>query len=64
MTHPPGGPVTPPPPSGPRTGKAITPIDPNSPGGRAAAEALSEVLAEILVAIWRRRSTSRAEVAA
>lgn len=54
MTHPPGGPSTPPPPGGPR--KPITPIDPNSAGGRAAAEALSQVLAEIQVAVWQRRA--------
>lgn len=53
MTHPPGGPSTPPPPGGPRLPR-VTPLDPDSPAGRAAAEALSQVLAEIQVAIWRR----------
>ncbi|MBQ0900479.1 hypothetical protein [Micromonospora sp. U21] len=36
--------------------KKIDPIDPDSPGGRAAAEALSQALAEITVAVWRRRA--------
>lgn len=36
--------------------RAIEPIDPNSPGGRAAAEALSQVLAEITVAVRQRRA--------
>lgn len=54
MTHPPGGPHTPPPPGGPR--KPVQPIDPSSEGGRAAAEALSQVLAEITVAAAQRRA--------
>lgn len=54
MTHPPAGPHTPHPPAGPR--KPIQPIDPNSPGGRAAAEALEQVLAEITVSVWQRRA--------
>ncbi|MFE7868808.1 hypothetical protein [Micromonospora sp. HUAS LYJ1] len=58
MTHPPSGPHTPTPPSGPRVPK-VAPIDPDSPGGRAAAEALSEVLAEIQVAIWRREAAQQ-----
>ncbi|MEV7268440.1 hypothetical protein AB0N38_33275 [Micromonospora aurantiaca] len=62
MTHPPGGPSTPPPPGGPR--KPIKPIDPNSPGGRAAAEALSQVLAEILVAKMQRRAARQQQDAA
>ncbi len=49
---PPGGPSTPPPPPGP---KQVTPLDPNSPAGLAAAESLSQALAEIQVAIWQRR---------
>ncbi|MEV1331509.1 hypothetical protein AB0J20_18250 [Micromonospora costi] len=35
--------------------KEITPLDPDSPAGKAAAEALSQALAEIYVAIDRRR---------
>ncbi|PZF98515.1 hypothetical protein [Micromonospora deserti] len=62
MTHPPGGPSTPPPPSGPR--KPIKPIDPDSPGGRAAAEALSQVLAEIHVAVAQRRAARQQRKAA
>lgn len=58
-THPPGPPPPPPPPPpGPRPpagpGRVIVPLDPDSPEGRAAAEALSQVLAEIQLAIWRR----------
>lgn len=34
----------------------ITPLDPDSPGGRAASESLSQALAEILVAIRRREA--------
>ena len=56
MSHPPGGPSTPPPPGGPRK---VTPLDPDSPAGRAAAEALSQALAEIQVAIWRREAAER-----
>jgi hypothetical protein len=63
MTHPPSGPVTPPPPSGPRTPQ-ITPLDPDSEAGRQAAEALSQVLAEIQVAIWRRKAAADQQVAA
>src|SRR3546814_4204629 len=51
-------PISPTPPSGPR--KPVEPIDPNSPGGRAAAEALSQVLAEITVAVWQRRAAQQA----
>ena len=61
MTHPPGGPSTPPPPGGPR--KPIVPLDPNTDAGRAAAEAISQALAEIQVAIWRREA-ERKDVAA
>jgi len=57
MTHPPAGPHTPTPPSGPR--KPIQPLDPNSPAGRAAAEAISEALAEIQLAIWRREAEQK-----
>lgn len=53
MTHPPAGPHTPTPPSGP---KKPTALDPNTPEGRAAADALSQALAEIQVAVWRRRA--------
>ena len=62
MTHPPGGPVTAPPPSGPRVPK-VSPIDPDSPGGRAAAESLSQALAEIQVAIWRRKAAAEQSAA-
>ncbi|MDG4798949.1 hypothetical protein [Micromonospora sp. WMMD980] len=58
MTHPPSGPQTPPPPSGPRVPK-VAPIDPDSPAGRAATEALSQALAEIQVAIWRRKAAAK-----
>lgn len=54
MTHPPAGPHTPTPPAGPR--KPVHPLDPNSPEGRAAAEAISQGLAEIQLAIWRREA--------
>lgn len=53
VTHPPGGPSTPPPPGGPRVPR-VTPIDPDTPAGRAAADALSQALAEIRFAIWQR----------
>ncbi|RLK13291.1 hypothetical protein DER29_4308 [Micromonospora sp. M71_S20] len=36
--------------------RRVEPIDPDSPGGKAAAEAMSQVLAEIQVAIWRREA--------
>lgn len=54
---PPGGPSTPPPPGGP---KQIVPLDPDSPAGRAAAESLSQALAEIQVSIWQRTRERRA----
>lgn len=54
MTHPPAGPVTPPPPSGPRHPQ-IVPLDPDSPGGRAVARELTEVLAQIRANIAARR---------
>ena len=54
MTHPPSGPITPPPPPGPKS--PVEPLDPNSAEGRAAADALSQALAEIQVAVWRRRA--------
>lgn len=67
QTHPPGAPPLPTPrPAGPPTGpgrKVVTPIDPESPGGRAAADALSQVLAEILVAKWHRRAAREQGVA-
>jgi hypothetical protein len=53
MTHPPGGPSTPPPPGGPRP---VSPLDPKTDAGRAAADSLSQALAEIQVAIWQRRA--------
>lgn len=62
MTHPPGGPSTPPPPGGPR--KPITPLDPDTPAGREAAERLSQVLAEIYVARAQRRAARLAQQAA
>lgn len=37
----------------------VTPLDPDSPAGRAAAESLSQALAEILVAIQRRERASQ-----
>lgn len=49
---PPSGPANPPRPAGPRQ---VVPLDPDSPAGRAAAESLSQALAEIQVAIWQRR---------
>ena len=57
MTHPPAGPHTPHPPSGPR--EPIPQLDPDTPQGQAASEALSQALAEIQVAIMRRRNSSR-----
>ena len=61
MTHPPAGPHTPTPPPGPR--RPIEPLDPNTDAGRAAAEAISQALAEIQVAVWRRKA-ERKDVAA
>lgn len=58
MTHPPAGPYTPKPPAGPRVPK-VQPIDPDSPGGRAAAESFTQALAEILVAVWQRRAAAK-----
>ncbi|MGW3808815.1 hypothetical protein [Micromonospora sp. NPDC005113] len=57
MTHPPAGPHTPHPPSGPR--EPVKPLDPDSPEGQAAAESLSQALAEIQLAILRRRNSSK-----
>ncbi|HEY9373779.1 hypothetical protein [Streptomyces sp.] len=57
MTHPPSGPSQPPRPSGPR--EPIPQLDPDSAAGREAAEALSQALAEIQLAILRRRNSSR-----
>lgn len=62
MTHPPSGPHTPSPPSGPR--ERITPLNPESPAGREAAEAIEQTLAEIQVAVWRRQTTTPAADAA
>lgn len=36
----------------------VLPLDPASPAGIAAAEALSQALAEIQVAVWRRTAAS------
>ncbi|HWJ08997.1 MAG TPA: hypothetical protein VNS46_06440 [Nocardioides sp.] len=58
MTHPPGGPSTPPPPGGPRK-PAITPLDPDSDAGQQAKEAIERVLAEIQVKVWRRNNSSK-----
>ncbi|MGI5178643.1 hypothetical protein ACQEVZ_20135 [Dactylosporangium sp. CA-152071] len=41
-------------------GRRVTPLDPNTPAGRAAADSLSQALAEILVAVERRERASRA----
>jgi len=41
-----------------RRPRRVTPLDPTSAAGIAAAEALNEVLAEIQVAIWRRRAAT------
>lgn len=57
MTHPPSGPSQPPRPSGPR--KPVQPLDPESPAGIAAAEEITQTLAEIQVAIWARRNSSK-----
>lgn len=62
MTHPPGGPSTPHPPSGPR--RPIEPLDPNTDAGRAAEEAINQALAEIQVAIWRRKAAEQQRRAA
>lgn len=40
--------------------KTITPLDPDSPAGRRLAEELSQVLAEIQVAIWQRQQQNDA----
>lgn len=57
MTHPPGGPSTPPPPGGPRRDLPL-PVDPDTDAGRQAAEALSEALAQILPKVLARRNNS------
>jgi hypothetical protein len=63
VTHPPSGPHTPPPPSGPRIPKhthpRVKPLDPDSPEGQAATEALSAVLGDIYLAILRRRAAAQ-----
>ncbi|MGX4657065.1 hypothetical protein ACWCHM_25950 [Micromonospora sp. SCSIO 07396] len=59
MTHPPGGPHTPPPPSGPRVPQ-VAPLDPDSPEGRRVADDLSQVLAEIEIEIERRKAAQLA----
>ncbi|MGW1059312.1 hypothetical protein [Micromonospora rubida] len=41
----------------------VTPLDPDSPEGQAATEALSEVLADIWVAILRRRAAAKQQAA-
>lgn len=65
MTHPPGGPVTPPPPSGPRAPKHISHplverLDPDSPEGQRIAADLSQVLAEIEMQIQQRHAAQQA----
>ncbi|MGC1214123.1 MAG: hypothetical protein WA890_23050 [Micromonospora sp.] len=62
MTHPPAGPHTPTPPPGPR--RPVEALDPNTAAGRAAADAISQALAEIQVSIWQRKKTQRKELAA
>lgn len=69
MTHPPSAPSQPPRPAGPKVPSAhthplVTPLDPDSPAGREAAERLSQVLAEIQLAIWRRRAAAQQQPAA
>ena len=61
MTHPPGGPSNPPPPSGPRPLTKVTPLDPDSEAGREAAASLSQALAEIFVAVVGREAAARAQ---
>ncbi|WP_435233322.1 hypothetical protein [Micromonospora aurantiaca (nom. illeg.)] len=61
MTHPPSGPHTPSPPSGPRG--EVAPLDADSDAGREAAEALTQALAEIQVAIWQRTTTPAVDAA-
>ncbi|MGC5033036.1 hypothetical protein [Micromonospora sp. DT229] len=64
MTHPPSAPAPPPRPAGPKVPQ-VQPIDPDSDAGRAAAAEMSQTLAEIQVAIWRRKAAASAsEVAA
>jgi hypothetical protein len=53
MTHP----TTPPPPSGPR--EPIEALDPETPEGQAATEAITQALAEIQVEVWKRRNSSK-----
>ncbi|MEU5549235.1 hypothetical protein ABZ738_05650 [Micromonospora sp. NPDC047793] len=55
MTHPPSGPHTPTSPSGPRVPQ-VTPLDPDSPEGLQVTADLSQVLAEIELAITRRKA--------
>lgn len=62
MTHPPAGPHTPPPPSGPKR-PTVQPLDPDTPAGRAAADAISQALAEIQVAVWQRAARERGRAA-
>ncbi|RGC68394.1 hypothetical protein C5N14_13770 [Micromonospora sp. MW-13] len=64
MTHPPSAPSQPPRPAGPRVPKAHThpqvePLDPDSPEGRQIADDLSQVLAEIELAIERREAATK-----
>lgn len=61
MTHPPGGPSTPAPPGGPHRTE-VTPIDPDSPAGREAADALSQALAEVYAGIAARRAAATIEL--
>lgn len=46
-----------------RRPRRVTPLDPTSAAGIAAAEALNRALAEIQVAIWRRRTATTARKA-
>jgi hypothetical protein len=39
--------------------RRVTPLDPDSPAGRAAGESLSQALAEILVAVQRRERAAQ-----
>lgn len=56
MTHPPSGPSTPPPPSGPKDDHRCEPLDPASPEGRAVAARLTCTLAAIELEIGQRKA--------
>lgn len=55
------GPVTSPPPSGP--GRDVTPLDPNSPKGRAVAARLTRTLAVIELEILQREASEQGRAA-